>query len=185
MRKSIQYIVAILSGILLTGFFMYIALAKPLVSSSLYLPLVMRPQDTPTPTATLAFTATPTHTQIPTSSPTPTATPTQQPGPAIIKITHIEYDPPGTDLDGEYVTIHNQGQSSANITGWVLSDNDLHDYTFPTFTLQPGTSVNIWSKSGSNTSTNLYWGSDQAIWTNTGDCATLKNGSSTIDQRCY
>jgi hypothetical protein len=154
---SKKTIAVLVVGGIFALFMLYFRAVAATNATNVYLPLLIRAETTSTPT-------------------TP---------PANVKITHIEYDPPGTDLDGEYVTIQNQGGSAAVMTGWTLADNDSHVFTFPSFTLQPNASVNVWSKAGSNTSTDLFWGSSQAIWTNTGDCATLHNGISTIHQVCY
>lgn len=160
------------------------ALAMSNASHNVFLPLVMRPFQ-PTITATATVTATTTVTTQPSPTVTKSPTITASHSPAILKITHIESDPPGEDLSGEYVTIQNQGGSPATLTGWTLSDNDSHIFTFPSYALQAGASVKVWSKSGTNTTTDLYWGSSQSIWTNTGDCATLKNGGQVVNQMCY
>ena len=85
---------------------------------------------------------------------------------------------------GEYVQLQNKGGSPQSMTSWTLRDTSNHVYTFPAFTLQAGASVKVWTKSGSNTATDLYWGSGAAIWNNTGDTATLKNNSSTTIDTC-
>lgn len=106
----------------------------------------------------------------------------------IIKITHIEYDPPGDDVQGEYVKIENQGLVPAILDDWTLQDNATtpHVYTFPALTLQTGASIYVWVKDGVDDSSNLYWGSAQAIWNNDGDCAYLKDSNGTlVDTYCY
>jgi hypothetical protein len=40
------------------------------------------------------------------------------------------------------------------------------------------------SLNGINNATNLYWGSGQAIWNNTGDTATLRNSGGQIVDTC-
>lgn len=139
-----------------------------------YLPVVEKPLPTPT------FTPLPTNTPIPTNTSLPTTTPTSTPTtapPANVQLTFIEYNPPGDDVVGEFVEIKNLGGTAANMTGWTLRDIVPHVFTFPSFTLQPISTVKVWTKSGSNNSGNLYWGSGQAIWNNTGDTAILRNGS--------
>lgn len=137
-----------------------------------YLPFILKPFPSPTPS--------PTATNIPA---TPTATATSAP-PANVKIIYIEYDPPGPDVEGEYVQIDNLGGTSATMTNWTLADEANHVFTFPTFVLVPGGSVRIWTKSGVNNSTNLYWGSGAAIWNNTGDTATLRNNHGQVVDIC-
>jgi hypothetical protein len=136
-----------------------------------YLPLIIKPAGTPTATAT----------PLP-----PTATPTSSPTPADVRITLIVYNPDGDDLLGEYVRLQNFGGTTAVLTGWTLSDNDAHIYDFPGgFSLAPGAAVLVWVKSGTNDTTNLYWGSAQAYWNNTGDTAFLRNGGTLIDSCSY
>lgn len=132
-----------------------------------YLPLVVRSEATPTPTATA-------------TTPAPTV------APANVQITLIVYNPGGDDVAGEYVRLQNFGGTTAVFTGWTLSDNDAHVYNFPAgFSLAPGAAVLVWVKSGTNNATNLYWGSAQAYWNNTGDTAYLRNGSTLIDSCSY
>jgi len=102
-------------------------------------------------------------------------TPAPAPSPANVQITYIEYNPPGNDVEGEYVRIENLGGSATEMTKWTLRDDANHTFTFPTFTLNAGATVRVWTKSGTNTSTDLYWGSGSAIWNNTGDTAYLRD----------
>ena len=103
-----------------------------------------------------------------------------------VQITDIVYDPPGDDVQGEYVRIENSGGRPADMTDWTLRDDANHVFTFPTFTLNAGASVRVWTKSGTDTATDLYWGSGAAIWNNTGDCAYLRDSvGAAIDTYCY
>lgn len=149
-----------------------------------YLPIIFNPPPTPTPTFTLTPTRTPTATatQVPPTN-TPTRTPTSAP-PANVRIDYIMYDPPGDDVQNEFVRIENIGGTAANMTNWTLRDESAHVYTFPSFTLAPGAQVQVWTRSGVNNSSNLFWGSNQAIWNNAGDTAFLRNVSGTLISQC-
>jgi phosphatidylserine/phosphatidylglycerophosphate/cardiolipin synthase-like enzyme len=100
------------------------------LAGTVYLPLVMRQtpsSPTPTPTLTPRLTDTPgptaTATPVPPSAtPTFTPTPTETPEPVNIHITYIEYNPPGDDVQGEYVRIENQGEAPQTMTNWTLRD---------------------------------------------------------------
>jgi Lamin Tail Domain len=93
-----------------------------------------------------------------------------------VTIAHIEFDPPGRDIDGEYVLVSNTTAGAIDMSGWTLIDGDAkHTFTFPSFILAAGAEVKIWSKDGTNNATNLYWGSIGAIWNNTGDTGTLSD----------
>ena len=119
-----------------------------------------------------------------TPTPMPTATATPLP-PADVNIVYILYNPSGDDVVGEYIRLQNVGGSAANLTGWTLSDADGRVYAFPTnFTLSANATVQIWTKGGTNTTTDLYWGQNLGIWTNTGDTATLRNSSNAVIDVC-
>lgn len=105
-------------------------------------------------------------------------------------ITDIHADAPGNDHEnenGEWVVIENQGSFSVDMTGWTLADEADHTYTFPDgFTLDAGASVTVYSGSGTDTDSELYWGSDAAIWNNSGDTAELRDeGGSLVDSYTY
>lgn len=104
--------------------------------------------------------------------------------PADVQITSIVYNPDGDDVQGEYVRIENAGGTAQTMTNWVLVDDANHSFTFPLFELQPGAAVQVWTKSGSNTGSDLFWGSGSAIWNNTGDTAFLRDDSGTIVDTC-
>jgi phosphatidylserine/phosphatidylglycerophosphate/cardiolipin synthase-like enzyme len=107
-------------------------------------------------------------------------------GPAGVGITHVEYDPPGDDVQGEYVRLENSGGTAADLTGWTLRDEANHVYTFPAFTLDAGASVEVWTGSGTDTAGALYWGRSSAVWNNSGDCAILRDaGGTEVDRVCY
>ena len=175
--------------------------------TTLYLPIFVNsnpptptesPTVTPTLTATLTvtptITLTPTITNTPTITGTPTITRTPTPTRTLtptlpvcsVCITHIEYDPDGDDLLGEYVSLKNYTSKSVDMTGWMLRDDSRNTYTFPRFTLYAGATVKVWSKWGVNTVTDLYWGSTVPIWNDHGDCAYLRDADNDrIDSLCY
>jgi len=96
--------------------------------------------------------------------------------PSLVRITHIEYNPSGPDLAGECVIVKNLGGVPVDLTKWTLSDLSRHVFEFPRFFLAPGASVRVWTKRGTNTSTDLYWGRGVAVWSNIGDRAYLRDG---------
>uniref|UniRef100_UPI0013754639 lamin tail domain-containing protein n=1 Tax=Candidatus Oscillochloris fontis TaxID=2496868 RepID=UPI0013754639 len=98
-----------------------------------------------------------------------------------VTITHIEYDPPGRDLDGEYVLIWNNSETPVKMNGWTLSDNDgKHTFTFRNYTLAPNAEIKVWSKRGKTGGGNFYWSNRTAIWNNDGDTGTLKDADGNV-----
>lgn len=106
--------------------------------------------------------------------------------PLQVRITHIEYDPPGDDVQGEYVEIKNEGGSAQSLKDWILSDKAGNTYIFPDFWLGSGQTVRVWIKAGVDDHQNLYWGRNQAVWNNDGDCAYLKDSEGVLQSTyCY
>ncbi|HLE16235.1 MAG TPA: lamin tail domain-containing protein [Anaerolineales bacterium] len=146
-----------------------------------YFPLAHRDLTvTPSPTGTA--TRTPTVTTTPTRTPTITRTPTPLVG---LRITDILYFPVGDPLD-EYVDIRNEDSRTANLKGATLKDESGNKYTFPEFHLGPGDRVRVWTGSGSNDDSNLYWGRDKPVWNDYQDCAYLRDvAKNKLDNYCY
>ncbi len=99
---------------------------------------------------------------------------------ADVRITHIESNPPGRDVEGEYTRIENQGATAQRITGWKLSDKAHHTFEFPDFTLQPGATINVWVGQGTDSTTDLYWGRNAPVWNNDGDIAELRDANGVL-----
>jgi hypothetical protein len=104
----------------------------------------------------------------------------KQSPPLGVHITYLEYNPPGDDMDGEFVRIENSGGIDIDMTAWTLCDEAGHQFTFPAFTLRLGSYVRIWTKSGANMATDLYWGKDKAVWNNEMDCAQLRDSTGVL-----
>jgi competence protein ComEC len=105
-----------------------------------------------------------------------------------VYISAVEFNAPGDDrknLNGEWVRLANRGNGAVLLTSWTISDrNSAEPYRFPAFLLLPGNSVTLYTGSGEMNDTSLYMGRTEPLWGNSGDLATLKDGSGNIiDQR--
>jgi hypothetical protein len=94
------------------------------------------------------------------------------------RIIAVEYNPPGSDVEREYVNIVNTG-GPQQMQGWTLRDAAGHTFVFPAFLLPGGDRVKVWTGAGRADAQNLYWGRKQAVWNNTGDTATLSDAAGT------
>ncbi|WP_267643251.1 lamin tail domain-containing protein [Haloarchaeobius amylolyticus] len=97
-----------------------------------------------------------------------------------IVVKNVHEDAEGTDsenLNDEYVVFENTGSSAVDMTDYVCEDEAAHDYVFPSFTLDAGATVTLHTGSGTDTSTDLYWGSGSSIWNNAGDTVYLFDAS--------
>ncbi|WP_214045703.1 lamin tail domain-containing protein, partial [Methanomethylovorans sp.] len=80
------------------------------------------------------------------------------------------------NLKDEWVKIMNSGSFAVDLTGWEIKDEgDLHTYKFPSFQLGAGEAVTLYTTKGTNTGTELYWGSGGFVWNDDGDTAYLYN----------
>lgn len=104
--------------------------------------------------------------------------------PANVQIAAIVYNPDGDDLVGEMVRLENRGGSPQPMAGWTLADEAGATFTFPAFTLDAGAAVRIWVRSGSDTTTDLYWGRNGPVWNNGGDSAILRDNSGSEKDTC-
>ncbi len=81
------------------------------------------------------------------------------------------------DLDSEHVLLKQRGEGELSLVGWRMEDNQGNIFIFPQFPqliLYRGGAVNIFTKAGSNTVVDLYWGMEQPVW-ESGDTVTLKD----------
>jgi hypothetical protein len=76
------------------------------------------------------------------------------------------------------------------MTGWwIKREKDIpepHRYDFPDgFIFYAYSVVTVWTTVGVDTSTNLYWDLSVPVWTDTVECAYLKDDNdNTIDYYC-
>jgi competence protein ComEC len=101
-----------------------------------------------------------------------------------VSISAVQFDAPGDDtknLNGEWVRLTNSGNEVVLLTSWTLSDrSSAEPYRFPAFLLMPGESVTVYTGSGIMNDTALYMGKTVPLWGNSGDRATLRDGSGNI-----
>jgi beta-lactamase superfamily II metal-dependent hydrolase len=81
-------------------------------------------------------------------------------------------------LKDEWVKITNKGSSSVSLAGWKVEDKGgKHIYTFPSYTLNYGSTVTLYTGKGKDTATELYWQLNDPVWNNNGDTAYLLDNS--------
>lgn len=85
------------------------------------------------------------------------------------------------DLAKESVRLLNQG-GEISMEGWRLEDGQGHTFIFPAFTFYGTGAVEIHTGAGTNTTIDLYWGLDQAVWT-PGKVIYLRDAQGTLISR--
>lgn len=80
------------------------------------------------------------------------------------------------ELNVEYILIRNLSDSSVNLNTWSVASDNGASFTLPYLVLNKNGAVRLYSKIGTNSVIELYWNSDQALWTS-GDEIYLIDGS--------
>ena len=107
-----------------------------------------------------------------------------------LELVEVNEDTAGEDLKDpqENVVFENTGDTDLDLTGYSVSDATSKQYQFSDgFSLQPGDQVTLFSGTGDDTDTELYWGrTGTAIWNNGGDTVNVVNDSgTTVIQESY
>ena len=92
-----------------------------------------------------------------------------------LTIDYIEYDPEGSEADGEYLVLTNHENYNVSMVGWFLQDEAAQTAYEFNFTIANNTSIRIYTGDGVDNSTTLYWGWYQGIWNNSGDFAIIQD----------
>ena len=69
------------------------------------------------------------------------------------------------EISVEYILIRNRSDSPINLNGWSIQSSNGKKLDLPQLSLNKNGAVRLYSKHGTNTVIELYWNSDQALWT--------------------
>jgi hypothetical protein len=133
------------------------------------------PSALPTPSPSLQPTS-------PFSPSVPTDTPQSLSFSTDLRIAHVERTSflPFSE-DEEHIVIENGGDKDQDMTRWTITNDRLDTYRFPAdFVIRAGTSVRVWTESGTDTETDLYWGNEKEVWSGNSGTAYLRNPSGTL-----
>ena len=103
--------------------------------------------------------------------------------PPSLRFHGAQYDSPGKDirsndsLNAEWVSLINSGSKAVDLKGFTIRDAS-RIYTFGATTIAAnGGRVWLHTGKGTKSAKNVYWGSGNYVWNNTGDTATLRNAA--------
>ena len=120
----------------------------------------------------------------PTPTPTSTPEPTDNQQAGELAVAQVHADAEGNDHENEndeYIVFENAGSSTLDLSGWTIADEADHTYYVPDgVELGPGETITLYTGSSSDSNTELYWGSDSAIWNNGGDTIVVSNGAGSV-----
>jgi len=93
-----------------------------------------------------------------------------------VAVAEFNYDADGDDNDNlneEYVVLENDCDE-INLDGWTLKDESASNlYKFSDFVLDEN--VALYTGSGDDSATDIYWGRTRAVWNNDGDTLFLRD----------
>lgn len=95
-----------------------------------------------------------------------------------VTISLLHADAEGDDnknLNDEYVVFEYDGNTSINMTNWWVMDEANNEYRFQNYVLVEGFTTTLYTGSGTDTISKLYWGSTKPIWNNDGDSLYLRD----------
>jgi len=79
----------------------------------------------------------------------------------VVEITNIV----GTgSVNIEVVTLQRVGDGELHMDGWRLEDSSGHRFIFPDIVLYKGGTVHVFTRAGSNSVNELFWGLSEAVW---------------------
>ncbi|MAT45175.1 MAG: hypothetical protein CL609_22840 [Anaerolineaceae bacterium] len=152
-------------------------IAQILEPNQIFLPMVVKPENTPTPTLT-PITPTP---MGPTATPIPQIATTGN-----IQIISIRANGSGTSEPDEYVEIKNMDSKIIQVHNWTIRDIANHVYTFRSYEMQPGQTCRVYTNQDHPEYCSFNYQSSSAIWNNSGDTAYLKDSTGKlIDEYSY
>jgi cardiolipin synthase len=103
-----------------------------------------------------------------------------------VKFSELMFNPIGPEQDGEWVEIRNFGNSSVNVGGWTLTDQDAGpELVFPDMAIAPGQFVVVHTGAGQNGTdasgtVHFYIGRTSGVWNNPGDDALLLDADANV-----
>jgi hypothetical protein len=113
--------------------------------------------------------------------PLPTGMPQPPTGLSGLRIVRVEWLPVGEEWGEEHIVIENQGADDQDLSGWTMNNDKLNTYRFPEgFVLHSQSQVRVWAKGGTDTDSDLYWGSEQEIGDNAGGTIYLRDPAGTL-----
>jgi LysM repeat protein len=132
------------------------------VGQLINIPTAPLPYDTPTAVPVSGIISpTPRPSLTPTTRPTSTPSPTTSSAEAKVIIDTVV----GVGvLANEHVVFRRTGEGELSLVGWRLSDGGNNTYIFPQLTLYKDSTINLNTRTGLNTVTDLFWNFLSPIW---------------------
>ncbi len=68
------------------------------------------------------------------------------------------------DINLERIQLASIAETAINLHGWKIRDEQRNEYIFPSLIIYPGGGLNLYTRSGVNTSIEVFWGMKTALW---------------------
>ena len=81
----------------------------------------------------------------------------------------------------EYFRLRNAGYLTIDLSGWTVTSDQGEVFRFPDgFRMQGNAAVQVYTRSGTNSVSKLYWDHEGEVWNNTQGSATLRNAGGVV-----
>lgn len=81
----------------------------------------------------------------------------------------------------EYFRLRNAGYLTIDLSGWTVTSDQGEVFRFPDgFRMQGNAAVQVYTRSGTNSVSKLYWDHEGEVWDNTQGSATLRNAGGVV-----
>jgi hypothetical protein len=98
-----------------------------------------------------------------------------------LAVADVNAEPDGDALSEEYVGFENIGSEAIDMTGYEIHDESGATFVIPEgFTLGSGESFRLYTESGEDSETALYWGRSQPVWNDDGDTIVVEDDASEV-----
>ena len=95
---------------------------------------------------------------------------------------------PSSDSDNpsqEWVELENQGPRTVDLQGYTLRNGNGESFTFPNVMLAPLRRVRVYTGSGTDDETALYWNASAPVWGQAHQAILVNASGAQVDQLEY
>lgn len=105
-----------------------------------------------------------------------------------LQVTAMSTDPRGNDavvLEEEWIEVTNESYTTIDVGGWTVRDESTSNRFVvpPGVGLNPGDALRIVTGCGTSGAMTLFWCSESAVWSNSGDTVLILDGLGNVIER--
>ncbi len=83
------------------------------------------------------------------------------------------------DINLEHIQLVSIADMAIDLQGWKIRDEQHHEYIFPSLIIYPEGGLSLYTRSGANTSIEIFWGMKTAVWSS-GETVELRDAEGNL-----